>query len=190
MEKVTAKLNSIRIAPRKTRLVVDMIKGLSASEAINQLETTIKRSAPEIKKLVESAVSNAENNFGFDKTNLYISDARVEAGATMKRWMPKAFGRAGRILKRSSRIEVVLSEIVEGKGRKSKEQMEEEKKKRIEERKKAEKQQEKNQETEKKEENAKGKKAEKKEGSEIEKASGKMDAKGNWKSRIFRRKSM
>ena len=137
--KVTAKLKNLRIAPRKTKLVADLIKGLDTGDALDQLDMTVKRTSGHMKKLLLSAVSNAENNFGIDKDNLYVFDVVVGAGPTLKRWMPRAFGRASQILKRTSTITVVLEERIEGKGRKTKEQMEKEKEKRIKDRKKEEK---------------------------------------------------
>jgi len=137
--RVSAKLKNLRIAPRKVRLVSNLIKGLDVAPALNQLDIHVKRSNPYFEKLLLSAVSNGENNFGLDKNNLYIFDIIVDAGPTLKRWMPKAYGRAGQILKRTSKIEIILEERVEGKGRKSKEELEKEKKKRIEEKRKIEK---------------------------------------------------
>lgn len=185
--KVSAKLKNLRIAPRKVRLTSNLIKGMNAIEALSQLETHVKRSNPYMKKLLMSAISNSENNFGLDKDNLYIFDVVVDAGSTLKRWMPKAYGRAGQILKRTSKIEIILEERVEGKGRKSKEQMEKEKQAKSDERKKAEKAASKEiEENEKKEEKAetKSKTAENKE------LSKKVEKKGGITSKIFRRKSM
>jgi len=185
--KVSAKLKNLRIAPRKVRLTSNLIKGMDAAAAMNQLEAHVKRSNPYMQKLLESAISNGENNFGLDKNNLYVLDIIVNAGSTLKRWMPKAYGRAGQILKRTSKIEIILEERVEGKGRKSKEQMEKEKQSRFEEKKKAEKAASKEvEEDEKKEEKseAKNKTAENKE------LSKKVEKKGGITSKIFRRKSM
>jgi large subunit ribosomal protein L22 len=179
--KVKATLKNLRIAPRKTKLVVDLVKGLETKDALNQLDVTIKRSCNPIKTLLESAIANAENNFGLDKNNLYISDARAEAGPTLKRWMPKAFGRAGKILKRTSNITIVLEEVIEGKGRKTKEQMEKDKKAKIATKKKEEK------------ETAKKEKEVTKETATAEKESGKGKKTAvtkTWGSKIFRRKSM
>lgn len=187
--KVTAKLNNLRVAPRKSKLVADLIKGLDVSEALNQLDGAIKRTSPHMKKLLSSAIANAENNFGLDKDNLYVFDATIGAGPTLKRWMPKAYGRAGRIMKRTSKITIVLEERVEGKGRKSKEEMEKEKKQRMEEKKKHEKEIEKEREEMKKEEKT-DKEATFSKVSE-EKEKGKIDTqKKSWTNKIFRRKSM
>ena len=140
--KVSAKLNNLRIAPRKTRLVGNLVKGLDVQEALNQLEVNVRSTCPHLKKLLKSAIANGENNFGIDRDNMYILDVVVEAGPSLKRWMPKAYGRAGKILKRTSKIELILEERIEGKGRKSREQMEKEKKKRLEDKKKEQKEME------------------------------------------------
>ncbi|HCP08434.1 MAG TPA: 50S ribosomal protein L22 [Candidatus Moranbacteria bacterium] len=188
--KVSAKLKNLRIAPRKVRLTSDLIRGLDVAEALAQLEIHVKRTNPFMKKLLMSAISNGENNFGLDKNNLYVIDVIVDSGSTLKRWMPKAYGRAGEILKRTSKIELILEERVEGKGRKSKEEMEKEKAKREEERKKAEKAAAK--EAEEGEKN--GKEAAKKETKMVKSAetkeSKKAENKGGIASKIFRRKSM
>lgn len=185
--KVSARLKSIRIAPRKVRLTAKLIKGLDVAEALNQLDASVKRSNPYMRKLLVSAINNGENNFGLAKDNLYIFDIVVDAGSTLKRWMPKAYGRAGQILKRTSQIDIILEERVEGKDRKSKEEMEKAKNAREAARKKAEKEASKEiEEAEKKEEKGeiKGKTAEKKE------LSKKVEKKGGITSKIFRRKSM
>ncbi len=190
--KVSAKLKNLRTSPRKVRLVANFIKGLDVAEALNQLEVQIKKSNPVMKKLLESAISNAENNFGLDKDNLYVYSVQVGAGATLKRWMPRAFGRASTILKRTSQIEIVLEERVEGKGRKTKEEMEKEKQKRMEARKKqekeAKKEQEEKEETSKSEGEIVAKNTDKiKESGKVKKGG---ETKGGLASRIFRRKSM
>jgi hypothetical protein len=138
-------------------------------------------------------MANGENNFGLDKDNLYILDARVEDGTKMKRWMPKAFGRAGKILKRSSNIKLVLEERVEGKNRKSPEQIEKERKERMEKKIKAEREARKEQEEKDKEnkdagkENKKAPEENKEERTAIK--TRKTKERG-FMGRIFRRKSM
>ncbi len=179
--KVNAKLNNLRIAPRKSKLVADLIKGLDVLEALDQLDVHVKRTSPHMKKLLLSAIANSENNFGLDKNNLYVYDARVGAGPTMKRWMPKAFGRAGEILKRTSKIEIILEERVEGKNRKTKEEMEAEMKKREKERKKEQKEaEEKQSDPEKKTEG----------NNKIEERAKKETPNKGWAKKIFQRKSM
>lgn len=184
---VKAKLNNLRVAPRKTRLVAGLIKGLDVEVALNQLDMVVKRSSPQFRKLLESAISNGENNFGLDKSNLYVLDVIVGAGTTLKRWMPKAYGRAGQIWKRTSKIEIILEERVEGKGRKTKEQLEKEKQERIEANRKAEKEK-----IESAEEGAKKEEFEKSERTVEKKAAGKKKEgnKSGIVNKIFRRKSM
>lgn len=186
--KVSAKLKSLRIAPRKVRLTSDLIKGMDVSVAMSQLEVIVKRSNPYFAKLLASAISNGENNFGLDKTNLYISDIIVDAGATLKRSRPRAFGRAGAIMKRTSQIEIVLDERVEGKGRKTVEEMEKEKKQRMD----AQKKEEKELATDKKEDTkeAKVEKVKSKLVETGEKTTKKSEKKVGLTSRIFQRKSM
>lgn len=188
--KVSAKLNNIRIAPRKTKLVADLIRGLDASKALEQLGATIKRTSPEMKKLLESALANAENNFGLSRGNMYVFDVVIGAGPTLKRWMPKAFGRAGKIMKRTSKIEIILEERVEGKDRKSKEEMEKEKAARAKAREKEEKARMKEMEAAEKQEKAE-KVVEKSDKSSKIEEKGKKEVKEKaWSNRIFRRKSM
>lgn len=186
--KVSAHLHNIRISPRKVRLVAGLIKGLDAREALRQLDIRVKRGSTPMKKLLMSAMSNGENNFGVDKDNLYVYNVLVGAGPTLKRWMPKAYGRAGQIRKRTSSIELVLEERVEGKNRKSKEQLEQERQKRIEEKRKAQKIEEENaRQKEKTSVATGGAEKQKEEGG----AKGKRETgKGAWVNKIFRRKSM
>lgn len=126
--KVTATLKNLRISPRKVRLVADSVRGMDAKVAEIQLAATIKRSAPDVEKLLKSAIANAENNFGLDKDNLFVEEIQVGEGPRLKRWLPRAHGRATQILKRTSQISLVLNERVEGKNRKTKEQLEKERK--------------------------------------------------------------
>jgi len=108
--KVTAKLNNLRISPRKVRLVVDVIRGLGVGDAKVQLNFLIKRSSKPILKLLNSALANAKHNFELDDTYLYISEIYVTEGPTLKRIMPRAMGRAFHIMKRTSHITMVLDE--------------------------------------------------------------------------------
>ncbi len=192
--RVNAKLNKIRIAPRKIKLVTDFIEGLDAAEALDQLNATVKTGVRPIQKLLSSAISNGESNFGIDRDNMYVYRIIVGAGPALKRWMPKAFGRAGRILKRTSQIELILEERVEGKGRKSKDQMEKEKKERekekirqLAEQKEAEEKRVKEKKDGKKGEQAFEKTAESK---EVKNPPAGGEKRGGLVSRIFRRKSM
>lgn len=110
---VTAKLRYLRKSPRKVRLVVDMIRGLTAEVAEHQLNFLNKGATDPILKLLKSAIANAENNFELKKDNLFIKKITVDQGPTLKRWKPRAFGRASEILKRSSHITIVLGELKE-----------------------------------------------------------------------------
>lgn len=112
---VTAKLNNLRKAPRKVRLVANLVKGMTVVQAENELKFSVKDSAQPVLKLLRSAIANANHNFHLDKNNLYIAKAVVDNGPNLKRWRPRAFGRAAGILKRTSHITIVLSEIIEGK---------------------------------------------------------------------------
>jgi len=100
----------IRIAPRKVRVVIDHIRGKSIGEALTILKFTPKAASPIISKVVKSAVANAVNNFEMDEGSLYIHQAFVDVGPTMKRYRPRQRGRAFPIHKRSSHITIVLRE--------------------------------------------------------------------------------
>ncbi|HCE86296.1 MAG: 50S ribosomal protein L22 [Candidatus Jacksonbacteria bacterium RIFOXYA2_FULL_44_7] len=110
---VIAKLNKYRQSPRKVRIVADLIRGIHANEAMNQLEFVNKRAALPIKKLLSSAIANAVNNFSLKRENLYVKQIAVDGGSVIKRWMPRAFGRASEIRKRTSLITIVLDEKIE-----------------------------------------------------------------------------
>lgn len=114
MAEVTAQLNRLRLAPRKVRLVANLIKGKDAIKALYQLEFLIKRPAPYLIKLFKSAISNAEHNYNMVKENLYVKDIKVDEGVKLKRFKAKGFGRAASIQKKTSRIELVLAERVPG----------------------------------------------------------------------------
>ena len=104
----------VRIAPRKARLVVDLIRGKEVGEAIAILRHTPKAASPIVEKVLKSAIANAEHNYEMDPDNLVISEACVDEGITLKRFRPRAQGRASRINKRTSHITVVVSEKKEG----------------------------------------------------------------------------
>ena len=106
----TAKLMGVRISPQKAKLVVDLIRGKSVSEALEILAFTNKFAAEPIAKLVKSAAANATNNFKMDEASLYIKEIWVGPGKTLKRFMTRAKGSASRILKRTSHINVVVSD--------------------------------------------------------------------------------
>ncbi|MBN6187498.1 50S ribosomal protein L22 [Aneurinibacillus sp. BA2021] len=101
---------NIRIAPRKMRLVVDLIRGKQVGEAIAILKHTPKASSPVVEKVLMSAIANAEHNLNLDANNLVISKVFVDEGPTLKRFRPRAMGRASRINKRTSHVTVILSE--------------------------------------------------------------------------------
>ena len=108
-----AKLNHLRISPRKVRLVTDLIRGLPVKQAEIQLKFLTKRSSIPILKLLNSAVANAKNNSSISKDNLFVSDVRVDVGPTLKRWRARAMGRASAIMKRTSHITLTLNQIKE-----------------------------------------------------------------------------
>lgn len=110
---VKASLKHLRIAPRKTRLVAAVVRGLEVNQAIKQLKFLNKKSAQSLLKLLNSAVANATNNFDLDKNNLIIKELKIEDGKTLKRWLPRAHGRATTIRKRMSHVYLTLSEIVD-----------------------------------------------------------------------------
>ncbi|WP_088044556.1 50S ribosomal protein L22 [Bacillus sp. EAC] len=109
-----AVLRTVRIAPRKVRLVVDLIRGKQVGEAIAILRHTPKTASPVVEKLLKSAIANAEHNYDMDVNNLFIEKVFVDEGATLKRFRPRAQGRASAINKRTSHITIVVSEKKEG----------------------------------------------------------------------------
>jgi large subunit ribosomal protein L22 len=106
---VKAKLRFTRIAPRKARLVADMIRGKRSEEALNLLMFTPKAAARLIIKLLKSAIANADQK-KVDVDRLFVKAITVDQGPTMKRFMPRAMGRATSIRKRTSHITIVLDE--------------------------------------------------------------------------------
>ena len=100
----------VRIAPRKVRVVMDLIRGKNVAEAFAILKFTPKAGAEVVEKVLRSAVANAENNFDMDVEKLYVSTAVADPGPTLKRGMPRAQGRYNRILKRSTHISIGVSE--------------------------------------------------------------------------------
>lgn len=105
-----AYLRNARISPRKVQIVLDLIRNKPVDIALATLDLTPKAASPIVAKLVKSVMANAENNFSMDKDNLYVAECFVTPGPIMKRIMPRAQGRAYRILKRTSHITVVLKE--------------------------------------------------------------------------------
>jgi large subunit ribosomal protein L22 len=106
----SATLRFARISPQKARLVADQVRGQSVEKAVNLLAFSNKKAAQIIKKVVESAIANAEHNDGADIDELVISKICIDEGPTMKRWRARARGRANQILKRSSHITVEVRE--------------------------------------------------------------------------------
>ena len=107
---VRATSKYLRVPPQKARLVVNMVRGRQAGQALDILKFTKKKSAKMVYKLVASAVANAEQRADIDVDTLYIKKIYVDEGPTLKRWRARAMGRATRILKRTSHITVVLDE--------------------------------------------------------------------------------
>ena len=105
-----AKLSSARISARKVKIVIDLIRGKNVSEALAILKYTPKAASPLVEKLLKSAIANAENNHNMDVSKLYVAEIFANQGATMKRIRAATQGRANRIRKRTSHIEIVLRE--------------------------------------------------------------------------------
>ena len=104
----------IRTAPRKLRLVADMVRGKKASEAVTLLDFTNKRAARTLNKVIKSAIANAENNHDLDTNKLVVSQLYVDQGPMFKRYLPKSRGRATPVLKYGSHITVVVRQRQEG----------------------------------------------------------------------------
>lgn len=96
---VTAKLNYLRVAPRKVRLTADLVRGKSVKEAENLLNFSVKKSSSPVAKLLKQAVTSAQNLFQLDPENLYISKITVDEGPKSKRWRPRSRGQAYEIQK-------------------------------------------------------------------------------------------
>lgn len=106
----TATAKTVRIAARKARLVIDLIRGRDVAEALAILEFIPRSGSPIIEKVLKSAIANAEHNYDLDAQNLYVSKAYVNEGPTLKRFRPRAKGSASPINKRTSHVTVVVSE--------------------------------------------------------------------------------
>lgn len=105
-----AQARFVRIAPRKARIVMNLIRGKSVDEALSILRFIPKRASRIIEKVIRSAAANAEHNHEMSRSDLYVFKAYVDEGPTLKRFRPRALGRATRIRKRTSHITVVLRE--------------------------------------------------------------------------------
>ena len=110
---IKAKSKYVRQSPYKVRLVLNLIRGLEVNEALNILSFTKRKAAEEIKQVLESAIANAETNLGLNSSNLFISKAIADEGPTLKRFRPRARGRAGRINKRTSHLLIELESVSE-----------------------------------------------------------------------------
>lgn len=106
----SAKLTFARLSPRKTRLVVDMVRGKGIQQALNILQFSPQPSAKLLSKLLKSAVANAEQKGASDVDRLYVKTIFVNGGAVLKRFIPRAMGRASKIRKPTSHITVILAD--------------------------------------------------------------------------------
>jgi len=167
MVEVKAKLGRLRIAPRKVRLVSELIKGMDYELARELLDNTPKRSARHLMRLLDSAAANGYNNLELVKENLYVKDITVDEGMKLKRAKAKGFGMVMWIEKKTSHINLVLDERVPGMKRKEEKKVKEPKK------------------VEKVEET---KKEEKK--PEVQKEMGRKGLLGGLKRKMFRRKAI
>lgn len=107
---VNAKLRFVRISTQKARLIADQIRGKSVAEALQILQFSPKKAAHLVKKVLDSAIANAEHNNGADVDELRVSAVMVDQGPTLKRWMARAKGRGNRILKPTSHITVQVAD--------------------------------------------------------------------------------
>lgn len=119
---INAKAKHIKISPRKVRLVVDAIRGMNTTKALEHLKFINKKATGPVGKLLKSGIANAVNNYDLDKDNLFIKEIRVDQGTVLKRWQPKAHGRATTLRQKMSHIILVLAEVKESGKTKSKTQ--------------------------------------------------------------------
>ena len=103
----------VRISSRKVKVVIDLIRGKQVSEARAILLNTPKAASEPVIKVLDSAVANAENNLDMVKDSLYVAEAYADQGPTLRRFRPRAQGRATRIRKRTSHITIILGEVKE-----------------------------------------------------------------------------
>ncbi len=106
-----AKVKYVRMSPSKVRIMLDVIRGRKATDALAILENSTQIAREPLVKLLKSAIANAENNKGLNKDDLKVAECYVCPGPTLKRMMPRAKGRGDRILKRTCHITIVLDEI-------------------------------------------------------------------------------
>ena len=116
---VKANLKHLRMSPRKARLVIDVIRKMPVQAALDQLKFINKLAVQPIAKLIKSGIANAENTYSLERDNIYIKEIRSDEGVMLKRWMPRAHGRATSIRKRGCHLSLVLAEIKES-GKKEK----------------------------------------------------------------------
>ncbi len=109
---VIAKLNYLRMSPKKVRLIADVIRGMKVEAALTQLAFVNKLATRPVIKLLDSAISNAENNFSLKRDNLFVKEIKVDMAGTLKRWQYKAHGRATPLRKRNAHIVLILDELV------------------------------------------------------------------------------
>lgn len=114
-----AQLRHIRISPQKARLVVDLIRGKGVEEAIGILEFNERRASKVIGKTLKSAIANAEGTQNIDVDALYVKAAWVDEGKVQKRFLPRAHGRATKVIKRSSHVTIVVDERASANGRRA-----------------------------------------------------------------------
>ncbi len=107
---VRAQAKHVRQSPYKVRRVLDLVRGLPVDEARVVLDFTTRKAAPTIKKVLDSAIANAEHNFALDADELFVAQAYADEGPTLKRWRPRARGRATKIRKRTSHITIVVAD--------------------------------------------------------------------------------
>mgnify|MGYP000117587655 FL=1 len=105
-----AQAKMVRISSRKVKLVIDLIRGKKVGEAIAILKLTPKAASPVVEKILMSAIANADHNFNMDVEKLFVKETFVGEGPTLKRFRPRAQGRASQILKRTSHITVIVAE--------------------------------------------------------------------------------
>ena len=116
---VKASLNHLRMSPRKIRLVIDVVRKMPVGLALDQLKFINKKATDPVASCVRSAIANAVNTYSLEADNLYIKEIRSDEGVMLKRWMPRAHGRATSIRKRGCHLNLVLAEIKES-GKKEK----------------------------------------------------------------------
>jgi len=108
---VKASLKHLRMSPRKIRLVIDVVRKMPVDKALDQLRFVNKLAAEIVVKLIKSAIANAVNTYNLERDNLYIKEIRSDEGVMLKRWMPRAHGRATSIRKRGCHVSLTLGEI-------------------------------------------------------------------------------